>query len=823
MGALMNISNRINYFLFLIFACVSIAQVPAKAKAAEVPVTRQLNDSADSQMVDMLLQSTLEQLVRLDQITEHLARLLSDHQIASIKNPQKALHATTVIRTFLKEILGSEDAIKGAKNEVKLTAVFQLIRIGETLAQHYKRAYDAGLTQLTPFGIEEFKKISEPISINIDPQYLAIRLQKIEKLITKIEKRTEIIGLTWYNKLARKIDNYIVVPIERNNLGKAILLAGATALAGWYVLGEHGDNLQEIAPGWLGTVINKAQTTWGLPIRRDRDNRPITPQGDPIPDIYAPGYTWRSRMVDSVKNLHPLTWGALGMVGKYTYDMWDEIKERVGKHVSTAWNNLRGGAYEKSKPYGIWNFQPTHKFDKVIGLDEIKSEFSVLLEFLKNPETAIRRGLVPSKAYLLTGPPGAGKTYMVEGLCGEIQSITSKAMHQFKFFKIDAHMIHNYYGGIKGILADVSQSAPCVVFIDEIDLLGLQRAGDNKMLSDFLTSMGNSIDNDPMKLVIIIAATNKPEMLDKALLRNGRFKELRVEYPTFDARKKFLHKELSSYGLDIKQFNIDGIAQETNNHTIEDLRALIKRAIITSWIKKEQLNQTIIDYGLNKEIHHIMLEDQRNMPEHELKMLATYFAGRAFAHNLFDTQEELAKVTIKPVMTKLHERTAWQQFFHKDLKEQATIEHGGVFTKPKRIDSLSVHTKEDLLKLCKAYLAGTAAQEILLNNSCVYQDNADHNRAFMCAHRYVLDGLDPEKLSTDLQKQYQHKAHELFNACKEEVKNELAKHTHALNALAQELQKQAILTGAQVQAIIAKNKHTEHPVEISKKQKARRK
>jgi ATP-dependent Zn protease len=824
----MKISNRINNFLFLALACVSITQVPANTMAAEPDVTVPFSTAGHSNVADALLQFSMQQLSRLDQVAEHIARLINDRQIKSLKNPRLAMQSSTKIRSFLKELLATEQTLAMSQTEIKMNAISELIRVGQALTSHYKKALDTGFTQLKPFGLEEYKKISGGTrpSHQIDAAHLIMQIKNLDTQITKIEKRVENIGLTWYNTLARKIDNSILVPIERNNL-RQILLTGALAtIAGWYFISEYGGNLKDVTPEWMAPIIDKAQSTWGRPIPMKNDGTveddPATNQKYNIDDpTGAHGFTWRSRMAYSVKRSikDPLTSVLIGSMSVYAYSMWDHIKEPFVKFAAQSWNKLRGGAYEKGKVSGIWNFEPTHGFDKVIGLDSLKSEFSVLLEFLKNPENSIRRGLIPAKAYLLTGDPGVGKTFAVEGLCGEINAVTGNAQHAFRFMKVDAPLIQEA-GGISRILNYARNNAPCVIFIDEIDLLGLQRTGDNKMLSEFLTSMGNSIDNDPMKLVIIIAATNKPQMLDKALLRTGRFKEIRIEHPTHEARKLFLQKELSSYGLDTAQFDLEAFAQETDNHTIEDLRSVIRRGIITSWMIKVPLNQTILDYGMNKEIHHIMLEDQRNMPEHEQKLLAAYFAGRAFALNLFDTHEELAKVTIKPVMTKLNERTAWQEFFHKDLKEQATIEHGSIFTKPKRIDSLNVRTKQELLDMCKAYLAGTATQELLLDNSCVYQDNSDHNRAFICAHRYVLNGLDPEKLSADLQKQYQQQAHEVYNKCKKDVKAALKRHKNTLLQLADELQKKAILSGIQVKAIIEKNREV---VGTSKKQNASRK
>lgn len=796
-GGFMTISNRLSFFLFLFFACVSIPQLNANTKTTQ-----------DDEILNILIQTSINQLNRLDQIIEHVARLISDHQIKSLQNQEQALQASTAIRAFIKEISSAKQNFYLESDTNKISILMELSLIAEALAIHIQQALNTGLKELKSFGLKEYTAIrAQRIAQNKD-ENLNTLILKVDSRITKLEKTVRTIGLTWYNKLARKIDNSIITPMQRNNLGLALAIGTLSGIGAWFLIGEYGETFTHDMPdgSYAKTILNKLHTSWGKPIYRDERNRPVDSFGNEIPNIYGEGYTWRSRMADSAKGVmkNPFSYLVFTSLAGTLYKAWDDIKGSVSEKVSNIWNRLRGGAYLKAKSNGIWNFQPTHRFDKIIGLETVKAEFSVLLQFLKDPEGSIQRGLIPSKAYLLTGEPGVGKTFAVEGLCGEIEAITQGSAHQFRFLRVDAPMIHSpYSGGITGILEFASRNAPCIIFIDEIDLLGLQRTGDNKMLSEFLTSMGNSIDNDPMKMVVLIAATNKSHMLDKALLRTGRFKEIRIDHPTFEARKQFLYKELKSYGLDTERFDLDALARETNQHTIEDLRSLIRRGILTSWMIQTPLNQTLLDYGLNKEIHHILLEDNRSVPENEQKLLAAYFAGRAFALNLFNTNEELAKVTIKPVMTKLQERAAWQELV--DEKEQAKIAYGSIFTMPKHTDSINLLTKKELLDTCKSYLAGTVAQELLLKNAQVNKENSDYERAFLCAQRYVLNGLDFEKLSTDLKKQYQEKAHALLIKCKRDVKHALKPHIKTIQALANELEESAILSGKEVKEIIEKH------------------
>ncbi len=161
-------------------------------------------------------------------------------------------------------------------------------------------------------------------------------------------------------------------------------------------------------------------------------------------------------------------------------------------------------------------------------------------------------------------------------------------------------MIVSY--GITNILETIIKSnkywpsGPVVLFIDDIDELLRQRAGNNQLLSQFLTSMNTPLDSDPNKQVILIAATSKPELLYHTMKQyNCLGKEIRFEHPTFKFRKAYLERELKNMGLDICQFDLDSIAQKTEGCSFVDLRSIINGAIIRSWMRKQPFSQQLLE------------------------------------------------------------------------------------------------------------------------------------------------------------------------------------------------------------------------------------
>lgn len=778
--------------------------------------------------INQCINNTFSFIKQIDQSTEHAARLISQKQI-SVKNSGIAMMTLVTIRSLLSELIEQKAHVVESCQKDDFKDLIFTIELSRLVLDQLFHAINHNFSKplnITKNDLDRIREVKE--SSNNTTQQITKSYNALKNKMSKLQSATNNIGLTWYNKVARKLDRYVVSPWQRNHMTNIVLGLTGLTLGTIYLIANYGEFLENApflpakAQGDDGYVA-RLRRWWGHPILTNSDGVAIHPTdkvivGNEDDNVRVPRqltaeelnnapYTWRSHLTGAAKTLmrgvDPVGGIATGIGMAHMTGLLNKVRQPIRQEMQILWNHLRGGAYLKKPVSGVWNFTPTHKLEKVIGLEQVKSEFEVLLEFIKNPEASIQRGLIPSKAYLLTGPPGVGKTFILEGLCGEIDEISQITESQsFKFFKIDAPLIRSFHDGIKGILSIAKAAAPCVVFIDELDLLGLQRAGNNELLAQFLTSMGNTLDNDPTKLVILVAATNKPQMLDKALLRAGRFKEIRVDYPPYLARKKFLDKELLSYGLNPTHFNTESLAQETAEKTIEDIRASIRRAIIHSWIHDTSVTQKMLEVGLNKEVHHIVLDNTRVLPEAEKEMLTSYYAGQALAFELLDTSKTLVKVTTKAVTPELREKTIWQDYTEKKEEQQATIVYGKTFLKPKHIDSINIATTQELRNECKAYLAGAAAQKVLQDTTSLQMNNSDVDAAFVCAKKIAYEGINPQSLTDKTRKTYEHHAHTIFLACKKEVQELMENNRDSLEKLKVALKEKELLNRSEIIQII---------------------
>jgi cell division protease FtsH len=411
----------------------------------------------------------------------------------------------------------------------------------------------------------------------------------------------------------------------------------------------------------------------------------------------------------------------------------------------------------------------------------------------------------PEKGWLLTGPTRTGKSFSVECLCGEIELRLAKRgkANTMKFFNIDSFLVNKY--GIKDILEQVRENAPAVIFIDEIDLLGLNRIGNNQLLSEFLTSMQSSMNADPSKIVIVIAATNNPQNIDKALRQNGRFgKEIRFEYPSRKYRMEFLKRELAAMAVDLSQFSIENLADRTNQKSFEDLKAIIRHAMTRAWFNGESLTQELLENSIDTEIHHIIPFNQKDLPENELLIIATHFAGRALATTLLETHDQLDKVTILARMADLKDEMIWDTLAKKDEKDhQQKIEYGYLATKQPH-DSINIKTELTIINEAITLIAGFAAEELLLNSRGFTCHPQNHDRAFKIITDLVFGGLNAETLPKEINQQLRLQAYNILKKCHEDAIILLKDHKDALIALTDELLEKKIMTDKEVQAVINK-------------------
>ncbi|EIP97034.1 ATP-dependent metalloprotease FtsH [Opitutaceae bacterium TAV1] len=332
-------------------------------------------------------------------------------------------------------------------------------------------------------------------------------------------------------------------------------------------------------------------------------------------------------------------------------------------------------------------------FTQVAGCDEAKEEISEVVEFLRDPKKFQKMGGKIPKGILLVGPPGTGKTLLAKAVAGEAD---------VPFFSVSGSDFVEMFVGVgasrvRDMFEQGRKNAPCIIFIDEIDAVGRQRGaglgGGNDEREQTLNSMLVEMDGfDTSEGVIIIAATNRPDVLDQALLRPGRFdRQVFVDLPDLVGREAILkvHARKINLGEDV---SLTEIARGTSGFSGADLANLLNEgALLAARRNKKKVERIDIDDAREKVL--FGREHRRAMDDEEKRMTAWHEAGHALVQALLDDGIlPVHKVTIIPRGRSL----------------------GSTMFIPKK-DILTQHKKR-LLNQIAMGLGGRIAEELVMND-----------------------------------------------------------------------------------------------------------
>lgn len=288
-------------------------------------------------------------------------------------------------------------------------------------------------------------------------------------------------------------------------------------------------------------------------------------------------------------------------------------------------------------------------FDDVAGCDEEKEELSEIVDFLKEPAKYMQIGARIPKGVLLVGPPGTGKTLLARAVAGEAD---------VPFFSISGSDFVEMYVGVgasrvRDLFSQAKKNAPAILFIDEIDAVGRHRGAGmggghderEQTLNQMLVEMDGFDANDS---VIIIAATNRPDILDPALLRPGRFdRQVTVNYPDIKGREAILkvHSRGKPLAPDVK---LDVIAQSTAGFTGADLENLLNEAaLLAARSKKMAITMKEIEEATIKVVVGTEKRSHK-MTDKEKRLTAFHEAGHAVATYNLEGQDPVHQVSIIP-------------------------------------------------------------------------------------------------------------------------------------------------------------------------------
>ena len=306
------------------------------------------------------------------------------------------------------------------------------------------------------------------------------------------------------------------------------------------------------------------------------------------------------------------------------------------------------GLGDKGKVYDAESEKTGVTFKDVAGLDEEKTELMEIVDFLKHPTKYKEMGAKIPKGILLYGKPGTGKTLIAKAIAGEA-SVPFISMSGSEFIEMFAGLGASR---VRKLFEKAKRISPCIVFIDEIDAIGERRTGgsgaeseNNQTLNQLLVEM-DGFGTD--ETVIVLAATNRPEMLDKALLRPGRFdRQITIAAPDAKGREEILkiHAEGKQLGDDI---NLREIAVNTAGFTGAELANVLNEAAIIATTRK---HEKIIMDDLEEAVKKVTVGLQKNsrvISDKDKKLTAYHEAGHAIVSRYLESQQNIKEVSIIP-------------------------------------------------------------------------------------------------------------------------------------------------------------------------------
>jgi cell division protease FtsH len=450
-----------------------------------------------------------------------------------------------------------------------------------------------------------------------------------------------------------------------------------------------------------------------VPGKKDEKEKPFTvvrvDDNDLVKRLDASGIAYRGEISDNWLRDFLLTW-ILPLVVLML--IWSFVFRKMG--AGGPGEKFMSFGKSRAKIYSESDVKVT--FNDIAGVDEAKEELMEVIEFLSNPHKFTKLGGRIPKGVLLVGPPGTGKTLLAKAVAGEAK---------VPFFSMSGSEFVEMFVGVgasrvRDLFQQAEQKAPCIIFIDELDALGRARgagmAGAHEEREQTLNQLLAEMDGfDSRKGVIIMAATNRPEILDQALLRPGRFdRHVLVDRPNIKDREDILKIHIRGVKLS-KDVDISVIAARTPGFVGADLANIVNEAALLAARKnKTEVDMTDFEAAIDRVVAGLE-KKRRVMNKKEKEIVAYHECGHTIVAELLFTTDPVHRVSIV----------------------QRGIAALG-YTLQLPTEDRYLMTKTELLdKLC-VMLGGRVAEEIIFNEASTGAQN-DLQRAAIIARSMVTE------------------------------------------------------------------------------------
>lgn len=441
------------------------------------------------------------------------------------------------------------------------------------------------------------------------------------------------------------------------------------------------------------------------------------------------------------------------------------------------------------------------RFDDVAGCDEEKAEMAEIIDYLKFPAKFKKMGARIPKGILLSGPPGTGKTLLAKAVAGEAN---------VPFYSISGSDFVEMFVGVgasrvRDMFRQAQQTAPCIIFIDEIDAVGRQRGAGfggghderEQTLNQLLVEMDGMQDNSG---IVVIAGTNRPDVLDPALLRAGRFdRQIIVSLPDRKGRCAILGVHARNKKL-AKDVDLDALAKRTPGFSGADLENVLNEAAILAVRDRvEVITMTQIDEAIDR----VMMgpaKKSRTYDEKTKKLVAYHESGHAIIGLFLDNAQVVQKVTIIP-------------------RGQA----GGYNLMTPKEEKM-MNTKNDLLATITSYMGGRTAEEMFFDDVTTGASNDIERATNLAKDMVTLYGMSdlgpikynsgsenvflgrdynsPNNVSGQVAFEIDEEVRKIVNGCHAKAREIIEAHKEELVRIAEALMEYETLTSEQIDRVI---------------------
>ena len=447
----------------------------------------------------------------------------------------------------------------------------------------------------------------------------------------------------------------------------------------------------------------------------------------------------------------------------------------------------------------------TKTFKDVAGLKEEKEEVQELIDFLKNPKKFTKMGARIPKGVLLVGPPGTGKTLLAKAVAGEAK---------VPFFYISGSDFVELFVGVgasrvRDMFKQAKQTAPCLIFIDEIDAVGRERGTGvggghderEQTLNQLLSEMDGFSENEG---IIIIAATNRPDVLDPALLRPGRFdRQVTVGRPDVKEREEILKVHAKNKIL-APSVKLKAIAERTPGYSGADLENLLNEAALLAVRRdKNAITMDEIDEASDRVLMG-PAKTSRKVTDYEKKIVSYHEAGHAVSGIVLPNGEEVHKITIIPrgmaggytQMLPKEERTL--VYTKKELEEQIITLLSGRVSEEIFLGEISTGASDDLKRATK--IARSMVTEYGMSSLGAVQLEHRSESVFL-GRDYNQTKNFSDQVALEIDKEVR----KIIDECYKQAQEILKKHKNLVEVLAKVLSEKETLTKEEIEDIVEAN------------------